>query len=177
MLNEENAGKTVTADQTGNNSPEMFTKERVNELMKRRIERSHQSFFNRYGVKDLKELDDLFGKAYNSDEIKQQLEESLAANKDLQSKYDDLTNQHSDLTKRYAFNSKNINPEKYSDIETYFKGKNLDINEDTLSEELKTHQDWVKNANVITSLGSEVNDVPSLDEKALASRYLGVDLD
>ena len=58
MTDNENVGeKEVTTDQTGANQPEMFTKERVNELMRRRVERSHQSFFNRYGVKDLKELE------------------------------------------------------------------------------------------------------------------------
>lgn len=177
MTDNENVGeKEVTTDQTGANQPEMFTKERVNELMRRRVERSHQSFFNRYGVKDLKELDDLFGKAYDSDKIKADLEASLKANEELQGKYDELTNQHKDLTKRYAFNSKNINPEKYSDIETYFKGKNLEINEDTLSAELKNHSDWMNKPATITSLGSEVNDNPGIDEKALASKYFGVDL-
>ena len=41
----------------------VFTKEQVSTLMKRRVERSHQAFFDRYGVKNLQELDELFALA------------------------------------------------------------------------------------------------------------------
>lgn len=41
----------------------VFTKDQVSNLMKRRVERSHQAFFDRYGVKNLQELDDLFALA------------------------------------------------------------------------------------------------------------------
>ena len=41
----------------------VFTKEQVSTLMKRSVERSHQAFFDRYGVKNLQELDELFALA------------------------------------------------------------------------------------------------------------------
>lgn len=160
----------------------MFTKEQVNNMMRKRIERSHQSFFNRYGVKDLEELDSLFGKAKQNDELTNQytglqtrFDELTKGNTDLQTKFDELTSQNQDLLKKYAFMSKNVKPELYSDIETYFKGKGLDINEDTLSEELKTHMDWCKKADVIP-LSNEPNTHTEMDEKEMAGKLLGVEL-
>ena len=42
------------------NEQRLYTKEEVVDLMKRRVERSHRAFFDRYGVKNLQELDNLF---------------------------------------------------------------------------------------------------------------------
>ena len=170
-------GIKATGSQTGKSSPATFTKERVNELMQKRIERSHQAFFNRYGVKSLEELDALFSKANSVEGLKQQLEESMKASQDLQSKFDELTNQNRDLTKKYAFTSRNIRPEKYSDIETYFKGKGLDINETTLNEELKTHADWCAKVGNVVPLGNESpGQVTEQSERERASALLGVEL-
>ena len=173
----ENPGKTPTGRQPGKSSPVTFTKERVNELMQKRIERSHQAFFNRYGVKDLNELDDLFGKAKSVDGLNQKIEELTKGNQDLQTRFDELTTQHRDLTKKYAFTSRNIRPELYSDIETYFKGKNLDINEDTLNEELKSHLDWCNKTSNVVSLGTEqASQSNQMSEREMAGQLLGVQL-
>lgn len=176
MLNNDNPGTKATGSQTGKSSPAMFTKERVNELMQKRIERSHQAFFNRYGVKDLNELDDLFGKANSVDGLKSQIEELMKGNQDLQTRFDELTNQNRELAKKYAFTSRNVRPELYSDIETYFKGKGLDINETTLNEELKTHLDWCNKAGSIVPLGNEGQSAPETSERERASQLLGVQL-
>ena len=170
-------GKTPTGGQTGKKTlPEMFTKERVNELMQRRIERSHQAFFNRYGVQDLNGLDELFAKAKDVDGLRQQIEELTKSGSDLQSKNDELMNSNRELTKKYAFTSRNIRPEKYSDIETYFKGKGLDITEETLNEELKTHADWFNKPNAVVDLGSEPNAATDTSEREAAGKLLGVQL-
>jgi membrane-associated HD superfamily phosphohydrolase len=172
-----NPGNNATGGTTGNSSPATFTKERVNELMQKRIERSHQAFFKRYGVSNLEELDALFGKSKIVDELKQQLEESSKSKEELQTKFDELTNQNKDLTKKYAFTSRNIRPEKYSDIETYFKGKGLDINETTLNEELKTHEDWCNKVGNVVPLGNEnPGQTSELSERERASALLGVQL-
>lgn len=171
-----NPGNQATGGQTGS-SPAMFTKERVNELMQKRIERSHKAFFDRYGVKDLKELDDLFGKAGTVDGLNQQIQDLLKNSEDLQNRYNELESNNRDLLKKYAFTSRNIKPELYSDIETYFKGKNLDITEETLNEELKTHLDWCNKAGTVVPLGNESN--PGNDEiteRERAGQLLGVQL-
>lgn len=177
MLKTENPGNNmVTGSQTGKSSPAMFTKERVNELMQKRIERSHQAFFNRYGVKDLNELDDLFGKANSVEGLNQKIEELTKGNQDLQTRFDELTNENRELSKKYAFTSRNIRPEMYSDIETYFKGKNLDINETTLNEELKTHLDWCNKVGSVIPLGNESQPATESSERERASQLLGVQL-
>lgn len=173
---ENNPGKKATGSQTGG-SPAMFTKERVNELMQKRIERSHQAFFNRYGVKDLNELDELFSKAGKVDGLNQQIQDLLKNSEDLQGRYNELESNNRELLKKYAFTSRNIRPELYSDIETYFKGKGLDINEETLNEELKTHLDWCNKAGSVVSLGNEAesgND--EVTERERAGQLLGVQL-
>lgn len=177
MTKSDNPGNKSTGGQPGQVPPATFTKERVNELMQKRVERSHQAFFNRYGVKDLSELDALFAKANSSDEMKAKIEELTKGNADLQTRFDELTNQNRDLTKKYAFTSRNIKPELYSDIETYFKGKGVDINEDTLNEELKTHADWCAKQGTIVPLGNEGTPVDTAaNERAEASRIFGVTL-
>lgn len=177
MENENNPGKKVTGDQTGKSSPAMFTKERVNELMQKRIERSHKAFFDRYGVKDLKELDDLFGKANSVEGLNQQIQDLIKARDESAARYEELSNQNRELLKKYAFTSRNIRPELYSDIETYFKGKGLDINEETLNEELKTHLDWCNKAGAIVPLGNESNaGNDEVTERERASQLLGVQL-
>lgn len=156
--------------------PEMFTKDRVNELMQKRVERSHRAFFTRYGVEDLNGLDDLFGKAKLVDDLNKKIEELTKGNADLQSRYDELTNQNRELAKKYAFTSRNIKPELYSDIETYFKGKGLDINETTLNEELKTHLDWYSKPSNVVPLGNEAAAASGPDEREAASQLFGVSL-
>lgn len=175
-MDEKNAGIGPTAGQTGKAKPETFTKDRVNELMQKRIERSHQAFFRRYGVEDLNGLDQLFAKAKSVDGLSQQIEELTKARQELQTSHDELESKNRELTKKYAFTSRNIRPEKYSDIETYFKGKGLDITEETLNEELKTHDDWYNKANTVVPLGNEGNAAVEANEREVAGKLLGVQL-
>ena len=178
MLDSNNPGNPGTGTQKVESSPITFTKERVNELMQKRVERSHQSFFNRYGVKDLNELDDLFGKAKSVDGLNQKITELTTGNTDLQNRYTELEGKYKDMVKKYAFTSRNIRPELYNDIETYFKGKNLEITEDTLNEELKTHLDWCNKAGAVVSLGNEgTGPTDQSTERERAGQLFGVNLD
>ena len=72
-----------------------------------------------------------------------------------------------DLTKAYA---------QLEDVETYFKGKGIDIDENTLAEELKGHPEWIKKAATVQSIGAEASPSPSVDERSIASKIFGVDL-
>lgn len=165
------AGITDTAvgteTETVNSEPQVqveqtFTKDQVKEMMRKRVQRSHNSFFNRYGVKDLNEMDNLFGQAKGYAAKEQELNE--------------LNSKYGDLTKRYGYKSCNIDESKIQDIETYFKGKGIEINEDTLREELKTHPDWVHKVATIEKLGAEVATQSEDDGKAEAERIFGVKL-
>lgn len=161
---------TETTMTTTEPKPEKtYTKDQVNEMMKKRVERSHNAFFTRYGVKDLAGLDNLFGSAVNYDKTKLERDE-------LSQKYADLETQHKDLNKRYAYKVGNIDENKIADIETYFKGKGIDINENSLMEELKTHPDWVHKVATIKQLGAEVNTPEEKDMRQEAARIFGVNL-
>lgn len=162
-------GTEPTGGQPGNQPEQTFTKEQVNLMMQRRIAKSHAAFFKRYGVKDLKELDALMGYKESYDSLKTEHD-------DMTQKYSDLETQHKDLTKRYAYKVGNINNDKINDIETYFKGKNLDINEESLMAELKTHPDWVNQVSTIETIGIESTPTPDVDEAVEASNIFGVDL-
>lgn len=183
MENEELTGNVGTVTETGvtqepaqetepvnNSSPErMFTKSEINDMMRKRVERSHNAFFNRYNVKNLQELDELISKAMSWDEAE-------AKNDEWSKKYSDLELSHKDLTKRYAYKVGNIDEKKISDIETYFKGKGIDIDETTLLEELKTHPDWVNKVATITQLGAETSTPTEQDARSEAERIFGVKL-
>ena len=169
-------------------TPAAFTQEQVNKMISDRLNR----LYKRYGVENKEGLDELVNKAlsyeamnekYDSivkerdsvaEPLNKQIEELTQNHNDLQSKYDELVNQSKDLTKKYAFSSRNIKPELYNDIEMYFKGKELEINENTLDEELKTHTGWCNTG--ATDLGIEAHELNKPDEKEIASKYFGVDL-
>ena len=156
----------------------LFTRDEVSEIIQKRVERSHQSFFKRYGVKDLSELDELFNKANTVDQVKADYDALKAEHDKLTTDHTELTGQHKDLIKKYAFKSKNINPDKVTDIETYFKGKGLEVDETSLDSELQTHPDWILKMPGISEIGSETGDEPDSDaeERAYASRIFGVEL-
>lgn len=159
-----------TAQPVVESKPEQtFTKSQLNDIMRKRVERSHNAFFKRYGVNNLTELDNLFGKAAGYDA-------ALSNNSELSQRYGDLENQYKDLTKRYGFKSCNIDEKKIQDIETYFKGKGIDISEESLIEELKTHPDWVNKVSTIQQLGAEVSVQSDADQRAEAARIFGVKL-
>ena len=147
----------------------MFSKSQVNDIMKRRIERSHNAFFTRYGVKDLQELDNLVGQSRSYGPLKERFDE-------LDKGHNEQTEALKDLQKRYAFRVGNIDEKRISDIETYFKGKNLEIDEKTLAQELKTHPEWIKKVGSVQPIGAEASGGPDVDERELASKYFGVNL-
>lgn len=158
-----------TSDQVKSKPERTFTREQVNEIMKRRVERSHNAYYSRYGVKNLQELDDLFGQSKSYGPLKEKFDE-------LEKNHNDLDSSYKDLQKRYAFRVGNIDEKRIDDIEAYFKGKNLDIDENTLAQELKTHPEWIKKVGKIQAIGAESTPSPEMDERELASKYFGVNL-
>jgi len=140
-----------------------YTKEEVINMMKKRVARSHGAFFKRYGVEDLKGLDDLFEKSkqYGS----------------MNDEFGKIQLKNSELMRENAFLRNNINPDKYSDIIAYFKGNDIEFSEDELLKALPTHSEWLKQtapATTIKSLGSEAHTMPKADEADLAGKLLGV---
>lgn len=146
-----------------------FTKSQVNELMKKRVARSHNAFFTRYGVKDLAELDNLVGKSRSHDTMKQLYDE-------LELKHSDIETKYKDISKRYAFKMGNIDESRVADIEAYFKGKGIDIDEEHLMQELQMHPEWVAKVNTITTMGQNPAPMSGPSEKEVASQIFGVQI-
>ena len=179
MLDEMPENNAVTATETGTEEgtetetpvtepiaqPEKtYTKNQVIDMMKRRVGRSHNAFFKRYGVVDLKGLDELFenSKKFNS----------------MNDEFGRLQLRNSELMRENAFLRNNINPDKYDDIVAYFKGNNLEFSEEELLKALPTHNEWLKQTapamTTIKSLGSEAHTLPKADEADIAGKLLGV---
>ena len=182
MKNENLPGQTPTGGQpdagnSSSNAPEQtFTKSQVNEIMRNRINRSHESFFKRYGVNNLNELDDMLGRSKSYDSIKLQFDDLSQKHSNLENEHNNLMSQFKDLNRNYAYKVGNIDESRIADIDAYFKGKGIDINEASLSEELKNHPEWIKKASTVKSLGAEVSPKSEVDERELASRIFGVKL-
>lgn len=140
-----------------------YTKEQVIDMMKRRVNRSHNAFFKRYGVENLEGLDALFenSKKFNS----------------MNDEFGKLQLKNSELMRENVFLRNNIDPSRYDDIIAYFKGNNLEFSEEELIKTLPTHNEWLKQSapvTTISSLGSEAHTMPKIDEADLAGKLLGV---
>lgn len=136
----ENQVETATTEENESNNNEIqqeeqevnevktFTQEQVNEFVRQRIERERNSIYKRYGVNDRNELDNLVGKSQAYDIIKE--------------RFDELTNKNNELQKEFAYLKNGVDPNKKSDIEAYFKGKELEINDENMANEIGTHPEW-----------------------------------
>ena len=157
-----NAEQTPTAEQIA--TPERrYAKDEVINMMKRRVARSHNAFFKRYGVENLQGLDELFEKSKQFGSMNDE--------------FGKIQLRNSELMRENAFLRNNINPDKYNDIIAYFKGNDLEFSEDELLKQLPTHSEWLKQsapATTIKSLGSEAHTMPKPNETDLAGKLLGV---
>lgn len=106
-----------------------FTQEQVNEIVKDRLERQKNKFYSKYGVEDKKGFDDLIGKGQAYETLIKELAETRKNN--------------GNLTQELAFLRNNINPNKYEDIKTFFKGEGKDFSEEELIELLKDRPEWL----------------------------------
>ena len=162
----------INADSGADNTA-TFTQEQVNKMISDRLNR----IYKQYGVENKEALDELINGRADYETIKADYDTIKADYDSIKAQYDELTASNNELAKKYAFTSRNIKPELYNDIEMYFKGKGVDINETTLDEELKSHDHWFnKPSAVIQPLGAETHQYSEESERKRASRLLGVDL-
>lgn len=161
---------TPAAEATASDQPKerLYSKAEVQNLMRRRVDRSHKAFFTRYGVENLKGLDELMGKSKRFS--------------DMETEYGAIQLRNSELARENAFLRNNINPDKYDDIITHFKGAGIDFSEEQLLEALKTHPEWLKvqeqpvATTTITKMGSEASTIDKPSDRERAEKLLGVKL-
>lgn len=73
------------------------------------------------------------------------------------------------------FLKNNIDDTRYDDVITYFKGKGVDLTQDTLKEALETHPEWNKKTLTITQVGNDKREIkPEDDTKAVLKEYWGL---
>ena len=150
--------------QTAQQPDRTFTRDEVTKILKRRLDRYQNSMYTKYGVKDSTEFDSLFEKAKS---------------------YDDLVKSRDEALEKVAFLGNNINPDRYDDIRTYFKGKGLQFTEDELKRQLESHPEWIKQqapttnskpTTTITPIGTPASGPVDRSEHDLAKRIFGEDL-
>lgn len=164
---EENVDK-VEENTEQEETPKTFTQEQVNEMVKARLDRDRKSLFKRYGVEDRNALDDLIGKAQSYSVMEE--------------RYNAIQSEVNSLKESNLFLKNNINPERYDDVRTFFKGKELELNEENLANELSTHSEWitksgeeVKPKTTIQFMGNESpKEKPSVNERDLAMEMFGL---
>lgn len=124
----------TTTQETNVNEPKVeiktFTQEEVNEIVKKRLEKQASSQYKNYGVESAEELEGLLAKGRDYQKLVEELEQLKSTNRD--------------LVKSSLFNKFKIDEARFDDVETYFKGKELDITEDNLAQALTNHNEWVK---------------------------------
>lgn len=142
-----------------------YSKQEVIDMMKRRVARSHNAFFKRYGVENLEALDGLFENSKKFGEMNEE--------------FGKIQLRNSELARENAFLRNNVNPDKYDDIIAHFKGNDIEFSEEELLKALTNHPEWLKQTvpqTTIKSLGAEAHTMPKADEASLAGKLLGVKL-
>lgn len=151
-----------TSQPSGEQKPDRtFTRDEVTRILKRRIDRYQNQVFTKYGVKDSTELDSLFEKARG---------------------YDDIVKNRDELSEKVAFMENNVDPDRYDDVRTYFKGLGKTFDSSSLAEMIKTHPEWVKKmiseakTTTVKPLGTDISRKPAKSERDYARELFGVDL-
>lgn len=161
-----NQEQPLSTDQGENNDNDnngtSFTQEQVNDIVRNRLEKAKSTIYNRYGVKDKEELDALVGKAQSYDVMSED--------------YTKVTEELNAIKQENAFLKNNVEPSKIDDIKAYFKGKDLELNAETLKTELETHKEWEKvnqASTTIKTLSSEEPHKTEVSEKEKVLKLFG----
>ena len=125
---------TAAQEDSGTNpeggADKTLTQSQVNDIVRDRLAQREKSFYDRYGVSDEAGMDDLVGKAKLYDALK--------------AKSDEYESKIAELTEKLAFLSNNIDPERYDDVRTWFKGKGEPLTDIALKDAIIKHAEWLK---------------------------------
>lgn len=161
--------------------PKTLTQDEFDKALKKRLAKKDKQICERFGVENLDQVDDLIakGQAYSILSIDYE---------DLKKKNKDLEDQIKGYKENETFSKLNIAPDRYDDVRTYFKGKELDLTEDSLIKNLETHPEWkikteepVKTEPITTQksqptirvLGNDSGSQPAENTKARIMGYFG----
>ena len=138
LVHEENGAVDTPALKT-------FTQSQVNEMVgNTRTETREKTFryiYDRYGVKDENELDELIGNAQRYDTLKEQYDNDKLSWKQ---QNDASASELTDVKERIALLESGIDKERFEDAKFILKGKGLEVSLDNIQKELATHPEWQK---------------------------------
>lgn len=150
------------AAETQPTAEKTLTESQVNDIIVKRLAKQTESFYKKYGVADEKGLEDLIAKAKGYDELNE--------------KYNALSGKNTELNEKVLFNTNSIKSDREDDVRTYFKGKALEMTDETLKEALKTHSEWAESRTVPVAMGNSGTPKQEDDELELASKLFGMKL-
>ena len=131
----------------------VFTQSQVNEMVgNTRTETREKTFryiYDRYGVKDEAELDELVGNAQALDSWKEKYETERAGWKQSSA---DRDKELMDVKEQVALLQSGIDSDRFEDAKFILRGKGLEVNLDNIKSELVTHPEWQKK---LAEAGSE----------------------
>lgn len=125
----------------------VFTQSQVNEMVgNTRTETREKTFryiYDRYGVKDEAELDELVGNAQALDSWKEKYETERA---DWKQTSADRNRELENVKEQVALLQSGIDNDRFEDAKFILKGKGLEVSLDNIKAELATHPEWQKKA-------------------------------
>lgn len=152
-------GGTATSTEEKKEENKTFTQEQVNEIVQSRLSKDRESNFKKLGVKDEEELNEILNKGRNYDSLKQSETELIEKN--------------GKLTQKVLFNTHKISAEREDDVETYFKGKGLEFNDENLKNAIETHPEWC-GKQVQVGVGKTEQEQPKESEDEILKKLFGI---
>lgn len=162
-----------------------FTQSQVDDIAGRtRLETREKTFryiYDRYGVKNEAELDNLIGNAQRYDTLNEQYENDKRSWQETDA---NRNNELAEVKERIALMESGIDKERYEDAKLILKGKGLEVNAENIANELNTHPEWRKAEpapapltpqepeSQISVLGNEVQQKEPMSEEDYAMKHL-----
>lgn len=134
-------------------APKTFTQDELNTIVQERLKRQESKLLEKLGIEAEAGIEEILTKSKGYDEAKSEAESIRAENKELKT--------------RIAFIENSIDPAREDDVRTYFKGKELDLNGETLKEAMAAHPEWRKEQPKRTTISTltPVKDQPKPEDE------------
>lgn len=123
----------------------LFTQEQMNEKIgSTRVETREKTFkyvYDRYGVENEEQMDELFSNAQRFDSLKEQYDAEKA---EWSSRNAERDAELASVKEQIALMQSGIDSARYEDAKLILKGKGLEVNAENIENELATHPEWKK---------------------------------
>lgn len=154
-------GTTEDTETKTGEEEKLMTKEEVSDIVVKRIDRMCKSlgFDNEEGLKEA------VGRSQAYDVMKE--------------RYDAMSSENAEMKATVAMLKNNIDPSRYDDVLTYFKGKGASVDEESLKTAAATHSEWFKQttpppAAQVVAIGSESKAPSERDEEKAFAKAMGL---